>query len=348
MKALYPCLGLLLASCDAGGLFPLPDGDGQDVLRILSVGAEAPATRSIVTTDVLNTAGGCIGVYAVNADGTEYVPARGGSNTSAYEYDGTNWNFAVTDGSQLLRLPSATGETVKATAFYPFTLVPHYSTGGGSYASGVNILTSDDFAATKQTDYLYSDYVSGLSATSRTATFTLKHALAKLTFKVYRTSVLDETKLVGVQIIDAGGGSSLRTGNGKSMNLQTGALQGLVGQSEITLTASGDVQKQTINQLSGGSGGATATAYCLVAPAPSMEYLSLQITTSQGTAESEQSFLTSSVKMVTTNPSTGECMRWTAGNHYVFTVVLDGMKAGVLDIQVCQWESDTDTFIPIS
>ena len=52
--------------------------------------------------------------------------------------------------------------------------------------------------------------------------------------------------------------------------------------------------------------------------------------------------------MVNEVKTSGEYLRWTAGKHYVFTIVLDGMKAGISDIQVCQWESDTDTYIPIS
>lgn len=336
--------GVLAACSDNNIQLPL-DNREQDVLRVLSVGTGTPDTRSIMTTDSLNIAGKRIGVYMLAEDGTEYVPVRGGSNTSVYEYDGTNWNCTAADENHLLRLPFATEETVKATAFYPAVLIPHYST-SGNYVSGIHILASDDFAATKQTDYLYAAYVTGLNTMNRSAAFTMKHALAKLTFKVYRTSVLDETKLVSLQIMDAGGGSNLQAGSGKSMILETGLLQGLVGQSVIILVAANDSQKQNINLAEGS--GETATASCLVAPAPGIEYLSFQLTTSQGTADSEQNFLTSSIKMVSASPVSNEYLRWKAGSHYVFTIVLDGMKAGVSDIQVCKWESDTDTFIPIS
>lgn len=334
---------LLLTACGDNALPPLPDGAEPDVLRVLSVDAAEPDTRSIVTTDGLNTAGGRIGVYAVNTDGTEYVPSRGGSNASAYQHDGSRWNCAAADGSKLLRLPP-TGSTVKAAAFYPADLVPRYGSNDGSYVSGINVLAADDFTATNQTDYLYSGFTGNLNTASRNTSFTLKHALAKLTIKVYRKSVLTETKLTSLQILDAGG-SNLQAGSGKSMNLETGALQGLVGQTAITLTASDDSQKQIINEVGSST---TATAYTLVAPAPSLEYLAFQLTTSRGTADSEQSFLTSSIKMVDATPASGEYLRWTAGSHYVFTIVLDGMQAGIADIQVCKWESDTDTFIPVS
>lgn len=335
---------LLLTACGDNALTPLPDEAEPDVLRVLSVDAAEPDTRSIVTTAGLNTSGGRIGVYAVNTDGTEYVPARGGSNTSAYQHDGSQWNCIATDGDKLLRLPPATGSTVKAAAFYPVDLVPRYGSNDGSYVSGINVLAADDFTATNQTDYLYSGFTGNLHTASRNISFTLKHALAKLTIKVYRKSVLTETKLTSLQILDAGG-SNLQAGSGKSMNLETGALQGLVGQAAITLTAGDDGQKQTINEVRSGT---TATAYTLVAPAPSLEYLAFQLTTSRGTADSEQSFLTSSIKMVDATPASGEYLRWTAGSHYVFTIVLDGMQAGIADIQVCKWESDTDTFIPVS
>lgn len=335
---------LLLTACGDNALPPLPDGAEPDVLRVLSVDAAEPDTRSIVTTAGLNTDGGRIGVYAVNTDGTEYVPSRGGSNTSAYQHDGSRWNCAATDGSKLLRLPPATGSTVKAAAFYPADLVPRYGSNDGSYVSGINVLAADDFAATNQTDYLYSGFDGNLHTASRNISFALKHALAKLTIKVYRKSVLSDTKLISLQILDAGG-SNLQAGSGKSMNLDTGTLQGLVGQTAITLTAGNDSQKQTINEVGSGT---TATAYTLVAPAPSLEYLAFQLTTSSGAADSEQSFLTSSIKMVGADRAAGEYLRWTAGSHYVFTIVLDGMQAGIADIQVCKWESDTDTFIPVS
>ena len=343
MKLLYLLVTFwLFAACDGTSTSLIPDDyQQQDVLRILSVETGEAATRSIVTTADLNTNGKQIGVYAVNTDETEYIPPHGGSNTSTYQCDGTNWNCAATDGSKLLRLP-ATG-TVKAASFYPHTLIPYYSSRDKSYVSGINILSDDDFAATNQTDYLYSGFTGTLSTQSRNVTFAMKHALAKLTFKVYRKSVLDETKLIALQIIDAGGGSNLQGGSGKSMNLQTGALQGLIGQSAMVLTATNE-QQQTINLESG----TAAVAYCLIAPAPAIEYLSFQLTTSRGTTDSEQSFLTSSIKMVNEVKTSGEYLRWTAGKHYVFTIVLDGMKAGISDIQVCQWESDTDTYIPIS
>ncbi|MCD8184065.1 MAG: fimbrillin family protein [Bacteroides sp.] len=316
------------------------DSRYSDVLRVLSVGTGETVSRSVVTNTELAAVGAQIGVYAVNSDGTQYEPLFGGGNTAVYEYTGSVWNVSATEDSKLLRLPSATGATVSTYAYYLSTLVPEYKTSGGSSVSGVEILTKDDFEASAQTDYLYSDVVADVNAATAGVKFTMRHALAKLTFRVYKTASLTETmKLTALQLID--NSNNLQGGTGKSMRLKDGQLQGLTGQSSITLTAT-DAQKREILQKASGAAGDTntATAYCLVAPAPNVEYLSVQLTTATGDAGTEQTFLTSRTYMKTD--------QWSAGQHLIVTLLLDGMKATISSIKVYQWEDYTDTYLPIS
>lgn len=323
---------LLPASCNNDIPVPPPVEQDSDVLHVLSVGMDEAATRSIVTTDNLKTNGSQIGVYAVNSDQTEYHPPHGGSNTAIYQCDGANWNVVAADDSKLLRLPS--GSTVNVSAFYPSTLTPVYKSKNESYVSGIHILVEDDFAASAQTDYLYAEPVTGINTATPSATFTLKHALSKLTFRVYKDATLTKvTNLSALKIIDDS--YKLQAGTGKTMRLSNGTLQGLSGQSAFTLTATTE-QVQEIKEKSAAS---TATAYCLLAPAPNVEYLSFQLTTVEADTGQEQTFLTQRTDM--------HSHRWTAGQHLIINIVLKGMEAIVTGLAVYDWEDYTDTNFPI-
>ena len=323
---------LLPASCNNDIPVPPPVEQDSDVLHVLSVGMDEAATRSIVTTDNLKTNGSQIGVYAVNSDQTEYHPLHGGSNAAVYQCDGTNWNVVAADDSKLLRLPS--GSTVNVSAFYPSTLTPVYKSKNESYVSGIHILVEDDFAASAQTDYLYAEPVTGINTANPGATFTLKHALSKLTFRVYKDATLTKvTNLSALKIIDDS--YKLQAGTGKTMRLSNGTLQGLSGQSAFTLTATTE-QVQEIKEKSAAS---TATAYCLLAPAPNVEYLSFQLTTVEADTDQKQTFLTQRTDM--------SSHRWTAGQHLIINIVLKGMEAIVTGLAVYDWEDYTDTNFPI-
>jgi len=323
-----------LTSCGDDAVVPPPVMPDSDVLRVLSVDMAEAATRSIVTTDRLKTDGTQIGVYAVNPDQTEYQPLRGGSNTAVYEYQSGNWNVAAATDDKLLRLPS-TG-TVNVLAFYPATLTPAYSRSGSS-VSGIKILSEDDFEASNQTDYLYAEAVTGINVANPGATFTLKHALAKLTFKVHKIDTwISDVKLTALKIISE---NSLQVGAGKSMRLGSGTLQGLNGTSTFTLTAT-ERQIQEIHTKDAAPPVAPATAYCLLAPAPSVEYLSFQLTIIEGGENGQvRTFQTKKINM--------KEHRWTAGKHLIINIMLSGMNASLTDIQVYDWEDYTDTNFPI-
>ena len=332
----------LLAACSEGPASPLPDAADADVLRVLSVDTKEVGTRSVMTTAELATDGAQIGVYAINPDKTEYLPPRGGSNTAVYTYNSSVWN-AATVGTDLLRLPSATGKTVNVYAFYPSDLTSAYQSGGESYVSGVDILSEDDFKATSQADYLYAGTVAtGVCATSPAVSFEMNHALVKLTLKVYKSGSLTSTmKLTGLKINDNSG--ALKGGTGKRMRLSDGQLQGTVALSAITLTAADDAQKTEIVTYTDGST-PTAFAFCLLAPAK-VTYLSFLVTTATtgleaGATTQTQQFLTQQTLMTKTD--------WKAGEHVVLTIVLDGMKATVTNISVRPWEDYTDSYYPIS
>lgn len=309
----------------------------SDVLQILSVDTEDTTnnrlpTRSIATT--VQTEGKQLGIYAVRSDLSLYKPMDG-ANPATYTYTSGSWG--ITDASQQLRLPKSGSLSVYAWHAAEEHLTPVYQNGGNSYLTGIHILSKDDFAATGQTDYLYPAAPATVNVSSRKATFTLKHALAKLTFKVYKASSLtDEMFLTGIEIRDHA--TTLQTGTDKTMLLKDGTLQGLNGVSTITLTAT-DEQKTKILQKTEETGGkTTASPFCLLAPAGGVEYLSFYLTTLTG--GQEQTFLTQQTNFAAN--------RWTAGKHLVITIILDGMAATITGIKVYQWGDYADTYLPIS
>ena len=79
--------------------------------------------------------------------------------------------------------------------------------------------------ATLQTDYMYTEPVTGLDITNATATVTMKHALAALRFKVVKGTYSGKGKLTGLSIQ---GSQVARTGE---MDMRTGALSTFTGTS---------------------------------------------------------------------------------------------------------------------
>lgn len=330
LVALSLCLPVCMSCSGEENEYPKSEYP-VDALHIVSVNTENVAdnnlpTRSI-TTDV-QTEGAQLGIYAVHSNLSQYKPLDG-INPATYIYTSKAWG--IKNGSEQLRLPKSGDLT--AYAWHPVeeSMIPIYQSDGNSYLTGINVLSNDDFETTRQTDYLYGSTT--VSANSPKATFSLKHALAKITFKVYKSSSLtDEMHLTEIQI--RSNANQLQIGESKNMLLKDGTLQGLSGAGTITLTATED-QKAAI-EAKGSK--LTASPFCLVAPAPSIEYLAFQLTTLTG--GQEQAFLTQQTDF--------SSHRWKAGDHLVITIVLDGMSATVTGMQVKDWGEYTDTYLPIS
>ena len=334
---LYTCSILLVCgACGEGEPLPPEVFPASDVLRIVSVRTGNTLTRSVTTT--VETDGDSISIYAIRqSDQSEYLPLDG-TNPATYGYSSSSTLWKVSDPARQLRLPKSGSLSVYAWHPSDDRLLPVYQSGGNTYLSGINVLSSDDFSATNQADYLYPASPATVSLASPAATFTLKHALAKLTFKVYKLSSLtDEMILTGIQIRDYS--TTLQTGTDKGMLLKDGTFHGLNGVSTLTLTAT-EAQRAAILKKEDETPGGTVTAspFCLVAPAPGVEYLSFQLTTLTG--GQEQTFLTQQADF--------SDRRWKAGEHHVITIVLDGMKATITGIQVYQWGDYNDTHLPIS
>lgn len=325
---------LALTACTDGHDSLPPVNTGGDILRISSVtmeGAAAAASRGIITEvgtadDQLSS----IGVYTVGVNGTsetEYKPAHG-KNTGIYKYGSSGWTSTATQPADALRLPTDGTTSIRAYAWHPATLTPAYQSDGSSI-SGVNIHSTDIlFDAANQVDYLYSEPATPTAGTP--VTFTMNHAMVKLTCQVYKTaSLTEDIHLTKLSVTE--NGSKWVTGEGK-MKLADGVFTGLTNTSQIVMAAAGNDVSKVVGDVSN-----PASVYCLVAPtAPARLRFELEAES----ANQQYSFQTSYVTLSDAS--------WTKGQHILFTIKLDGMNAQVTGIQVCQWDEYTDTSIPVS
>lgn len=338
----------LSASCEQATIPETTPDDNDptvEVLRITSVSLKGnTSVRSIITgteTDPVsgtNTNGKIsrLGMYAVCTDGTEYQPANG-KNTATYVNAATGkWQPAANlTGDESLRLCST---PVYIHAWHPASLLPSYSN-GNFYVTGIGLLTADDFQATGQTDYLYAAGSSGNGGTAGTKTavtsqnnpglsFTMKHALAKLTFKMKKDLSIDASETLTLkQIVLKSYGNNFLTGSGSNrrMSLQDGVLSGLVATEKLTYT--GDL---VLNHT-------TQDVVALVAPIKDMQRFSFELTVSSANGETRK-YQTKALNVSTT---------WEAGKNYAYTIKADKMSAILEGLpEVTDW-TDEKNDIPI-
>lgn len=189
-----------------------------------------------------------------------------------------------------------------------------------------------DFLATGQADYLYGVGTdtgkAPVTATlsSRTVSFKMKHALAKVSFRIVKSaSATEALKLIQVDVLS--GTNRLRTGIG-TMNLKSGLLNSLSDISTLTLAqASGVELKLKENQK-----GPNVT--CLVAPMAKEETVlsfRLKVCVDGEAAAKAHAFETQSVTA-----------QWEAGKHYVYLITVDKMGGKLSSVQIEDWKNDAN------
>lgn len=339
---LYPLCLLLLAACEPASVDApaTTDDTPGDVLRVASISLQGEtATRSIITgieTDPVNGGSNTdgkisrLGMYAVCADGTEYKPMNG-RNTAVYVKSSDKWQpDASLTGDENLRL-SAT--EVYVYAWHPSTLSPSYAS-GSFHVSGIDIKTTDSFDATAQTDYLYAAGNTDGATDGKTAVtsqqnpglkFRMKHALAKLTFRIKKDDTTSET-LTLKQLILKGSGNSFLTGSGtnRRMALANGVLSGLVATEKLTY--SGTLELDASGQ----------DVIILVAPVTGVQRLGLELTVDF--PDVARKFQTKALSVATT---------WESGKNYVYNVNVNKMSASISEVPaVYDWTEETND-IPI-
>lgn len=319
-------VSLILGACEEAGLQPVPQpGRGALQLQSVDMTEDSPAlTRASVTSVA------AISVYATNTAHAEY----GSNPLSKYTLSGGSWS-----SENAPEIKDEKGGNAYLYACYPVVnSVTNRADGNHSIPVSVNVAAgSRDFKATDQADYLYASPVAGdkntvtvssvsytqVTPSIRTVSFSMRHALAKVSFKVKKSTAATEAlQLKSVEILSAT--NRLQTGVG-TMNLRTGVLNGLASVSSLVLTDATGVTLATTTSNPNVTG--------LVAPMTASEsILSFRLTVRVSGETTDRTFETKVVKAV----------QWVAGNHYVYTITVDKMKAGLNGMQIDDWKSDAN------
>ena len=254
-----------------------------------------------------------VGVYATNnADA-----ALGSNAQSVYTYKSGNWT-ATNPPS----INSSIETPDKLYAFYPSDLVV---TNGGSGGHTVPVkVVPDNFTASAQTDYLYSGTPVTAYDGKRSVAFELKHALAKVSFRINK-AVEEQLLLKKVEILSATG--RLQTGSNATMNLTTGVLEGLAVTSSLELTGATPLDLPSQAQ--------TPNISSLVAPMKGTEQkLSFRLTVQVGDETEARVFETSVVS--------GDGVQWLAGHHYTYARQVNKIGGSLLGVKIDKWKNDAN------
>lgn len=313
MKASF-LYSLLYLSCLTGCSGSLPDVRPEDTtLKLLSVELADPQTKAGVNTVSK------VKVYVTNTDGTDYAA----TSSLVFTGSGGNWssdtNLDITAEGVVYGCYPESGTVTNENNMLKYPVTVYNGTG-----------TTLDFTGDPQPDYLYSGPVS-VSTASRAIRFadntastgadnSMKHALAKVSFRINKSANVSE-KMILKQLKIQSNSSLLQTGDGY-MQLADGTLNGLVTSSLITLTGATELQSSQSNP----------NVTCLVAPMNAAEaVMSFSLTIMVGDETASRTFVTASV-----NPA----VKWEAGNHYVYHISIDKMGGTLEGIIIESWQND--------
>lgn len=182
-----------------------------------------------------------------------------------------------------------------------------------------------DFLGTQQSDYLYSAEVPA-TYSDRTISLTMKHAMAKVSFRIVKGADVSETLLLK-QVKILSNTNLLQAGSGYMLlNITTGAatLNGLASTSQITMDNSAGTELKTSQS--------SPNVTCLVAPMSTSEsVLSFSITVAKEGDTLERTFTTSSIS---------PAVKWEAGYHYVYQITVNKMSGDVDGVLIEDWQND--------
>lgn len=182
-----------------------------------------------------------------------------------------------------------------------------------------------DFLGTQQSDYLYSEAVTA-TYSARTISLTMKHAMAKVSFRIVKGADVSETLLLK-QVKILSNTNLLQAGSGYMLlNTTTGAatLNGLASTSQITMDNSAGTELKTSQS--------SPNVTCLVAPMSTSEsVLSFSITVAKEGDTLERTFTTSSIS---------PAVKWEAGYHYVYQITVNKMSGDVDGVLIEDWQND--------
>lgn len=312
----YTAFLLLAASCSEDAALPSAEED-SDVLQLLSArvedasGDRTQSGRAQVTTDNLDN----LRLYATTTGGAAYV-GNGGNAFGDYKLESGTWKNT---GSAQIKINS----DAKVYAIHPSGTAITQS-GTSTPQASINIQTTDGFTPDRQTDYLYSPTPQTVRSADHTVAFTnLKHALAKVSFKVTKMGA-EAMTLTTLELRSRS--AALQAGSG-TMNIFNGTLGGgLGGVQGITLTGSAVLESSLTSP----------NVTCLLAPASNITdlYFRLVIRAGSETRTLETDVLAAS-------------QTWAAATHYVYTISVGKGQIEFSGMRIYDWMDDATTSIGI-
>lgn len=316
---------LLLVACQTEEV--VKSGDGN-FLQVLSVNLENEGSTKAEVTSVDK-----VNVYATHTK--ESASSAGSSENSeittnalsTFSSDGSSWGCDTP--------PELADNSYNIFAYYPLqrtsgeTLKPTNSSDGKHYIDIV-VNSENPFSTQNQDDYLYADQSTPVTASKskKAISFTMKHALAKVSFEITKDASASETlTLTKVEIVSRTG--YLLTGQQGKMYLNNGKLTALSSGELITLKGSVVLK----NSLS------SSNVSTLAAPMDTPEK-ALLFRLTVDVDGIERVFETSTVKndQVTNWPG----VQWQAGLEYIYQIKVSKMGGTISGMAVHDWKKDSD------
>lgn len=186
----------------------------------INVLANSPESKDLLTSTYFPS-GSQLGVTVTNSSGGNYDGKT--YNNICFTANGSDANQTWTGASDIM-LSNTQGYCY---AYYP-------------YSSGVSDISSISVSTSKQTDYLYATSAT-VSATNRTASLTMKHALAAIRLGIKKGTYTGTGAVTGVSV------SSSALGTSAVLNGKNGGLTGISGKGS-TISVSKSLSLKTAVQ----------------------------------------------------------------------------------------------------
>ena len=377
MMALYVgCLAVLCA-CTESQEFSNEEGNNDPVelqinptMTLTGGGARDASTTSNFGNDAT------IGVFAVGADASN-TNYGNGNNYAVYKHSGTeagNWSadassthiyltsevatiYAVSPSSVVTSAPSdavTATSTVNIETFAGGADAIDTSNGGDNLITAAQSATNDINIAPGETDYLYAGGTppqasngkeGGSSPKTSSVNLTMEHALAMVSFRVYKTANYKGAgHLTKIQMKNSSASTSSST-TWKLQKAGSGSATMQIGDGTIALGTEADITyTRFIHQTRAGDN--TDKYYELkeagqnestTATVPAFGILLYSIAWTSGD--------NSDIEVIFTVDGTGYTVplaldrAWVKGNNYIYSAALDGEGLSLGSVTITDWKS---------
>ena len=280
----------------------LGDEDSNSCLKIrANITDDDKSSKAVVTSPSNIT----IGVYVDDTDGV-YNPE---TNSTAYIGTGTN---SVTASPFIYINADA-----NVYAYYPAT-ANELTNPSNTSTKSIELVHTDDFAATAQTDYLWATPTS-VSKSNSIANLTFQHALSKLVFSITKgdhypgAGVLDSISLTST-------GTPFLSGNG-TMGIANGKFNGLTPTASLTFTGNTTISSTGSNIVA------------LVAP----------------TTLDENTTITLKIdgKSYTSNFPITSVTAWAAATTYTYNITIAEGELEIEGVRTTDWVTVSETDLSV-